>query len=292
MSQAIFTKVPLVYEAIFSISIFRQVRHEFSSLADYRSESLERNSSLGNYPAAYDFFFRAPTYLREAPRHEWQLHFALIFMSSYTANLAAFLTTERMFTPIENADDLARQTKIKYGTLNRGSTMTFFKDSKVETESSIESELIQIGGLLDQKGYAFGLPKGSPFRKPISTTIFRLQEKTVLTELKEKWWKRERGGGVCSDKKLTQSEFGARSVGGIFLILAVGIVISIAIDVVELVMETRKKAAIADTKVTHEIVKEIKRNCSLKRKRARSQPTNREEMDRRLTAVIEELIKS
>ncbi|KAI1708474.1 ligated ion channel l-glutamate- and glycine-binding site domain-containing protein [Ditylenchus destructor] len=272
--------------------------------------------------------------------------FALIFMSSYTANLvsaiheiltfeyfqAAFLTTERMFTPIENADDLARQTKIKYGTLNRGSTMTFFKDSKVETyekmwklmesqpslfvksskegiervktsdyaylmESSMleyaierDCELIQIGGLLDQKGYAFGLPKGSPFRKPISTTILRLQEKTVLTELKEKWWKRERGGGVCSDKKLTQSEFGARSVGGIFLILAVGIVISIAIAVVELVVETRKKAAIADTKVSHELVKEIKRNCSLKRKRARSQPTNREEMDRRLTAVIEELI--
>ena len=52
--------------------------------------------------------------------------FALIFISSYTANLAAFLTTERMITPIENADDLAKQTKIKYGTLGRGSTMTFF----------------------------------------------------------------------------------------------------------------------------------------------------------------------
>lgn len=48
------------------------------------------------------------------------------FFFSYTANLAAFLTAERMITPIENADDLARQTKIKYGTLNRGSTMTFF----------------------------------------------------------------------------------------------------------------------------------------------------------------------
>jgi len=30
-------------------------------------------------------------------------------LSSYTANLAAFLTVERMATPIESADDLADQ---------------------------------------------------------------------------------------------------------------------------------------------------------------------------------------
>ena len=35
--------------------------------------------------------------------------FTLIIISSYTANLAAFLTVERMITPIENADDLANQ---------------------------------------------------------------------------------------------------------------------------------------------------------------------------------------
>ena len=35
--------------------------------------------------------------------------FTLIIISSYTANLAAFLTVERMITPIENADDLSNQ---------------------------------------------------------------------------------------------------------------------------------------------------------------------------------------
>jgi len=53
--------------------------------------------------------------------------FTLIIISSYTANLAAFLTVERMITPIENADDLATQTEIAYGTLESGSTMTFFR---------------------------------------------------------------------------------------------------------------------------------------------------------------------
>jgi len=53
--------------------------------------------------------------------------FTLIIISTYTANLAAFLTVERMLTPIENADDLAKQTEIQYGTLDSGSTQDFFK---------------------------------------------------------------------------------------------------------------------------------------------------------------------
>ena len=93
--------------------------------------------------------------------------FTLIIISSYTANLAAFLTVERMATPIgfssslfssstmriqalsccsaellysqlideveslvENADDLADQSLIQYGTLRSGSTMTFFRWSR------------------------------------------------------------------------------------------------------------------------------------------------------------------
>ena len=58
--------------------------------------------------------------------------FTLILISSYTANLAAFLTVERMITPIESVEDLAEQSKIAYGTLDSGSTMTFFRDSKLE----------------------------------------------------------------------------------------------------------------------------------------------------------------
>ncbi|XP_047738082.1 glutamate receptor ionotropic, kainate 2 [Hyalella azteca] len=59
--------------------------------------------------------------------------FTLIMISSYTANLAAFLTVERMVSPIESAEDLAAQTKIKYGSLYGGSTWNFFSTSKVPT---------------------------------------------------------------------------------------------------------------------------------------------------------------
>nr|XP_053636465.1 glutamate receptor ionotropic, kainate 2-like isoform X4 [Cherax quadricarinatus] len=59
--------------------------------------------------------------------------FTLIIISSYTANLAAFLTVERMITPIDDVEDLATQTEIPYGIQASGSTMTFFRDSKIET---------------------------------------------------------------------------------------------------------------------------------------------------------------
>ena len=55
--------------------------------------------------------------------------FTLILISTYTANLAAFLTVERMLTPIESASDLAKQTQIQYGTLDSGSTKDFFRVS-------------------------------------------------------------------------------------------------------------------------------------------------------------------
>lgn len=53
--------------------------------------------------------------------------FTLIMISSYTANLAAFLTVERMVSPIESAEDLAKQTVIKYGAMAGGSTAAFFR---------------------------------------------------------------------------------------------------------------------------------------------------------------------
>uniref|UniRef100_A0A914H070 Uncharacterized protein n=1 Tax=Globodera rostochiensis TaxID=31243 RepID=A0A914H070_GLORO len=60
----------------------------------------------------------------------WWL-FTLILISSYTAQLAAFLTVERMSTPVESSADLAAQQRIKFGTLSNGSTMEFFRESRI-----------------------------------------------------------------------------------------------------------------------------------------------------------------
>ena len=95
--------------------------------------------------------------------------FTLIMISSYTANLAAFLTIERMDMPINSVEDLAKQTKIKYGCLQSGSTNTFFKDATDETYQKLyrvmsqNSDEVMMSSnkdgidkvLLDQGSYAF-----------------------------------------------------------------------------------------------------------------------------------------
>ncbi|KAH8364845.1 hypothetical protein KR084_012569, partial [Drosophila pseudotakahashii] len=57
--------------------------------------------------------------------------FTIILISSYTANLAAFLTVERMVAPIKTPEDLAMQTDVNYGTLLHGSTWEFFRRSQI-----------------------------------------------------------------------------------------------------------------------------------------------------------------
>ncbi|XP_074644362.1 glutamate receptor ionotropic, kainate 2-like [Tubulanus polymorphus] len=54
--------------------------------------------------------------------------FTLIMISSYTANLAAFLTIDKLSSPINDAEDLSKQTDIKYGTIWGGSSHLFFRN--------------------------------------------------------------------------------------------------------------------------------------------------------------------
>lgn len=136
--------------------------------------------------------------------------FTLIMISSYTANLAAFLTVEKVVYPIERAEELYRHPQhIKYGCVESGSTGTFFQNSKpsstfkkmyeemifvhsneqgkAEVErgnyaffmesTSIEytiernCNLTQIGGLLDSKGYGIALAKNSTRKRDYRTKL-------------------------------------------------------------------------------------------------------------------------
>lgn len=58
--------------------------------------------------------------------------FSLILLSSYTANLAAFLTVMKFDTPIRSTADLANQNKIKYGSVNNSNAHRFFETSPLE----------------------------------------------------------------------------------------------------------------------------------------------------------------
>ncbi|XP_047413499.1 glutamate receptor ionotropic, kainate 2 isoform X3 [Sciurus carolinensis] len=233
--------------------------------------------------------------------------FTLIIISSYTANLAAFLTVERMESPIDSADDLAKQTKIEYGAVEDGATMTFFKKSKISTydkmwafmssrrqsvlvksnEEGIQRvltsdyaflmesttiefvtqrncNLTQIGGLIDSKGYGVGTPmasqighmlqNGSPYRDKITIAILQLQEEGKLHMMKEKWW---RGNGCPEEESKEASALGVQNIGGIFIVLAAGLVLSVFVAVGEFLYKSKKNAQLekrAKTKLPQDYV--------------------------------------
>uniref|UniRef100_A0AAX7VAL4 Glutamate receptor n=1 Tax=Astatotilapia calliptera TaxID=8154 RepID=A0AAX7VAL4_ASTCA len=208
--------------------------------------------------------------------------FTLIIISSYTANLAAFLTVERMESPIDSADDLAKQTKIPYGVVEDGATMTFFKKTKISTydkmwefmnsrrqsvmvknvEEGIQRvltsdyaflmesttiefvtqrncNLTQIGGLIDSRAYGVGTPMGSPYRDKITIAILQLQEEGKLHMMKEKWW---RGNGCPEEESKEASALGVQNIGGIFIVLAAGLVLSVFVAVGEVLYKSKQNA--------------------------------------------------
>uniref|UniRef100_A0A673N5E9 Glutamate receptor n=1 Tax=Sinocyclocheilus rhinocerous TaxID=307959 RepID=A0A673N5E9_9TELE len=201
--------------------------------------------------------------------------FTLIIISSYTANLAAFLTVERMDSPVDSADDLAKQTKIEYGVVKDGATMSFFKKSRVSTfekmwafmssrqstsfVKSIEDgiqrvlksdyallmesttieyvtrrncNLTQVGGIIDSKGYGIGTPKGSPYRDKITIAILSILEDGRLHMLKEKWWS---GSNCLEDERYETGPMGIQNLGGIFIVLASGLVLSVFVAIGEFI---------------------------------------------------------
>ncbi|KAI9524039.1 Glutamate receptor ionotropic, kainate 3 [Dissostichus eleginoides] len=232
--------------------------------------------------------------------------FTLIIISSYTANLAAFLTVERMDSPVDSADDIAKQTKIEYGVVKDGATMTFFKKSKVSTfekmwafmsskpstslVKSIEDgiqrvlksdyallmesatidyitrrncNLTQVGGLIDSKGYGIGTPQGSPYRDKITMAILNILEDGRLHMLRQKWW----SVSSCLDEERHETgPLGIHNLGGLFIVLACGLVLSIFVAIAEFLYKLRKTAEHDQRSLCSVMVDEIRLSFTYERR--------------------------
>ncbi|KAG5879600.1 hypothetical protein JTB14_025247 [Gonioctena quinquepunctata] len=248
--------------------------------------------------------------------------FTLIIGACYTANMTAFLTMSRMGPTIESAEDLAAQTKIKYGCLGGGSTSSFFKDSNfstyhrmwvqmesaepsvleknnkdgvkrvltskrkyafimessgIEYEMERNCELMQVGNLLDSKAYGIAMPTNAPYRKSINEAILKMQEMGVLHKLKDKWWKEKNGGGHCAKDKSSNeetAEMGLDNVGGIFVVLAGGVVLALMIAMCEFLWNVRKVAVVERLTPMEAFTKELRFAMDIKaRKKIVSAPS-------------------
>ena len=70
--------------------------------------------------------------------------FALILTSTYTANLAAFLTVKKINVPISNVGELLEQNKITYGTVRNSGVMNFLSTTSIEPYSKMWTQMSEI----------------------------------------------------------------------------------------------------------------------------------------------------
>ncbi|GAU93647.1 hypothetical protein RvY_05554-2 [Ramazzottius varieornatus] len=214
--------------------------------------------------------------------------FTMIMVGSYTANLAAYLTAERMKLPIENAQDLVKQNQIKYGCFEGGATCKFFERSvypdymrmwdaiKADPNNFVHSHeegVAKVKESTGTKGYAYLMESitleyitsrdcnviDSPFRKEISVAILTQQDKGFLEEFRIKWWKKEDGGNTCEDVKASSgtNAMGLDMVGGVFVVVLLGIGLGVLVAIFEFTWKAQRNPDVYKEALMKEIMKAL-----------------------------------
>ncbi|XP_053125801.1 glutamate receptor ionotropic, kainate 4 isoform X2 [Hemicordylus capensis] len=223
--------------------------------------------------------------------------FTLIIISSYTANLAAFLTVQRMDVPIESVDDLADQTAIEYGTIHGGSSMTFFQNSRYQTYQRmwnymcskqpsvfVKSTEEGIARVLNSN-YAFLLEstmneyyrqrncnltqvgglldtKGYGIGMPVGS-LFRDEFDLAILQLQEnnrlEILKRKwwEGGQCPKEEDHRAKGLGMENIGGIFVVLICGLIVAIFMAMLEFLWSLRHSEH-SEVSVCQEMVTELR----------------------------------
>ena len=91
---------------------------------------------------------------------------------------------------------------------------------------------------------------GSPYTDLISDAILRLQEDQTLQTLFNRWWREKDGAGLCDDDEPARTAdanaLSMANVGGVFVVLAVGLLLSAVVAVIEFVCYERRQLSPVD----------------------------------------------
>ena len=205
----------------------------------------------------------------------------LVLISSYTAQLAASLTTESISRKINSINDLTNQDYIQYGTVGNTEVEEFFSSSNITTYRSAlptirnnlyptvdravdrvcgskgtfafiwdsiviethiamteDCDLCSTGALFNRKGYGFALPFNSSYTSDFTIAILNLRESQFLFTLKNKWIPTLSDGTTCED--FSTLSYNLTDIGDAFVILAICLVLSFVVLVVEILWKYYK----------------------------------------------------
>lgn len=144
----------------------------------------------------------------------------------------------------------------------------------IKYEINRKCDLDQVGDPLDSKDYAIGMPlsefyyayfdhftvfflyffhwkhsfQDSPYKTPISKALLTLQQRGTIKELIDKWWESKdvdaNGNEIdCQadeKEKKDTDDLDIKELGGIFIVLAVGVLLSVFVGFLEFIWSVRR----------------------------------------------------
>jgi hypothetical protein len=194
--------------------------------------------------------------------------FALIIITTYTANLAAFLTTAAIRTPIGSLDDL-RHCGCRFGVRNGTATSQLFRDSPIyipflpqlvlfnTTQDGVDAlqnktlesfvgdtplldyiaqhppcDTAVVGAPFATGYYSLALAENmSALTDLISERLLQMQDAGDIDLLYGKWW---HGLGTCAVVSAPTTQLGFYNLRGLFAVLAGFMVVALMVFACEL----------------------------------------------------------
>ncbi|XP_042334671.1 probable glutamate receptor [Sceloporus undulatus] len=210
----------------------------------------------------------------------WWL-FSIVLLTAYIAGFSFILESGSEQLSIQTFEDLVKQRQLDFGTMEGSSTLLYFKNSKNPIQQMVyesmnkkketvfaknyqeaiqrvldsnyafigesisqdlaiarHCNLIRSPEVLGARGFGIATQKGSPWTNKLSVAILKLGESGELDYLRSKWWE-----SSCSDDDHDKwSPLKPHALGGIFLILAMGLLLGMVVAVVELSRKSKHRA--------------------------------------------------
>ncbi|CAG7722783.1 unnamed protein product [Allacma fusca] len=100
-----------------------------------------------------------------------------------------------------------------------------------------------VGNQFAMNPYAFGVQKGSPLKQVLSKEIRQLEHLRFLENLKYKWWDRNPNKVTCSTADDVAEGISIHNIGGVFVVILVGFLMTFLATILEFWSYWRKNIA-------------------------------------------------
>uniref|UniRef100_A0A914WBL6 Uncharacterized protein n=1 Tax=Plectus sambesii TaxID=2011161 RepID=A0A914WBL6_9BILA len=99
--------------------------------------------------------------------------------------------------------------------------------TEIKYAALTDCNLQQVGTEFSRKPYAIAVQTGHALKDQISSAILKLLNQRKLESLKEKWWHKNPNKKECPDPEDESDGISIQNIGGVFIVILAGIVLSI-----------------------------------------------------------------